>query len=74
MRAAAELFNIEFVIISTLGRAAEPTISLQNFAPQGRVYLGHFAEDHREHYIVLNPDEDPDLFNKSFDSEVKNYR
>ena len=41
LRAAAELFNIEFVIISTLGRAVEATISPQNFAPQGRVYLGH---------------------------------
>ena len=29
---AAELFNIEFVIISTLGRAAEATIIPQNFA------------------------------------------
>ena len=71
MRAAAELFNIEFVIISTLGRAAETTITPQNFAPQGRVYLEHFAENHGGHYVVLNPAEDPDISNESFFSEVK---
>ena len=41
LRDAAELFNIEFVIISTLNRAAEATITSQNFAPQGRVYFGY---------------------------------
>ena len=71
MRAAAELFNIEFVIVSTLGRAAEATITPQNFAVQGRVYLGHFAENHEEHYVVLHPVEDPDISNESFVSEVK---
>ena len=71
LRAAAELLNIEFVIISTLGRAAEVTITPQNFSPQGRVYLGHFAENHGELYVVLNTVEDPDVSNESFDSEVK---
>ena len=68
LRDAAELFNIEFVIISTLNRAAEATITSQNFAPQGRVYLEHFAENHGEHYVVLNPVEDPDISNESSDS------
>ena len=71
MRAAAELLNIEFDIISTLGRATEATITLQNFAPQGRVYLGQLAENRGEHYVVLNPVENPDISNESFDSEVK---
>ena len=71
MRAAAELFNIDFVIISTLGRAAEATITPQDFAPQGRVYLGHFVENHGKNYVVLNPVEDADISNESFDSEVK---
>ena len=31
LRAAAELFNIEFAIISTLARAAEATITPENF-------------------------------------------
>ena len=42
LRAAAELFNVEFFIISTLGRAAETTIISQNFSLQGCVYLGYF--------------------------------
>ena len=71
LRETAELFNIEFVIISTLGRAAEATITSQNFSPQGRVYLGHFVENHGEHYGNFNPVEDPDISNESFDSEVK---
>ena len=70
-----ELFNIEFVIISTLGRAAETTITPQNFAPQGRVNLRLFAENHGEQYVALNPVENPDISNESLDSEVKkNYR
>ena len=69
--AAAELFNIEFAIISTLCRAAEATITPQKFTPHGRVYLGHFAENHGKHYFVLNPVENPDISNESFDSEVK---
>ena len=71
LRAAAEFFNIEFFIISTLGRAAEATITTQNFTPQGRVYLGHFAENHGEHYTILNTVEDHDISDEFFDSEVK---
>ena len=33
LRAAAELFNITFVIFCTLGRAVEAVITPQNFAP-----------------------------------------
>ena len=59
LRAAAELFSIEFVIISTLGRAAKATITPQNFAPQDCVYLGYSAENHFAHnqpkwYRVIN--------------------
>ena len=34
LRAAAELFNIKFTIISILSRAAEATMTQQNFASQ----------------------------------------
>ena len=71
LRAAAELFNIEFAIIFTLCRAAEAVIIPQKFALQGRVYSGHFAENHGKHCVVLNPVEDRDNSNESFDSEVK---
>ena len=49
LRAAAELFNIEFFNVSTLDRAAEATVTPQNVAQQGRVYLINFAENHGEH-------------------------
>ena len=71
LKTALELFNIEFVIISALDRPAEATRTPQNFAPPGRVYLGHFAENNGEHYVVLNPVEDPHISNESFDFEVK---
>ena len=65
------MFYIEFVNISTLGTAAEATITPQNFTPQGRFYLRYFAENNGEHYVALNPVENPDISNKSFTSEVK---
>lgn len=71
MRAAAEIFNIEFVIISILGRAAKANTTQQNFASQGGIYLGHFAENLGEYYIVLNAVEDSNISNESFDTEVK---
>ena len=37
-RPAAELFNSKFLIICTLGRAAEETITPQNLALQGLAY------------------------------------
>ena len=49
----------------------EATITPQKFVPQGCIYLGHFAENHEEHYFVLNPVEDPHISNTFFDSEVK---
>ena len=49
--AAAQLFNIEFVIVFTLNRAAEATITPQNF--ENRVYLGHFVKNHVEHYVIF---------------------
>ena len=58
LRAAAELFNTEFVLVSTLGRAAEVTISPRNFSPQNRAFLGHFAENQGEHYVVLGQIDD----------------
>ena len=48
VRDGSELFNIKFVIIFTLGRAAEATITPQNFIPKGRVCLGNFAGNHEE--------------------------
>ena len=44
LRVAAQLFSVEFVIISALGRAAEATITPENFIPQGRVNTLFFIQ------------------------------
>lgn len=41
LRAAAEMFNVEFVVIFTLDAAGQRTITPKNVVPQGRVFLGH---------------------------------
>ena len=77
LRVAAELFNTAFVLVSTLGRAAELTISPINFSPQNRAFLGHFAENQGEHYVVLGQTDDSEsseevlpTLNRSVDFEV----
>ena len=57
-RAAAELFNIEFVLVSMLGRAAEVAVTPRNFSPKNKVSLGHFAENQGKHYVVLDEIDD----------------
>ena len=54
LRVAAELFNIEFVLVSTLRRAVEVTVTPRNFSPQNRAFLGHLAQNQEEHYVVLD--------------------
>ena len=51
--AAANLFNINIVIISTLGPGGTHVISSNVGSPVATVYLGHFAEDHGIHYVSL---------------------
>ena len=70
LRAATEMFNVEFVVISTLGAAGQRTITPRNFASQGRVYLGHFVEGRGDYYIVLETIEDEsDLPNNGEEDE-----
>ena len=58
LRVAAKLFNIGFVLVSTLGRAAEVMVTPINFSPQSRAFLEHFAENQGEHYVVLGHTDD----------------
>ena len=58
LRAAAELFNIELLLVSTLGRATKVTAIPRNFSLQSRAFLGHFAENQREHYVALGQIDD----------------
>ena len=56
LQAAAELFNVEFIVISFLGPAATTVISPQNPVPMSSFYIGHFAEGDGEHYVALQND------------------
>lgn len=54
LQAAADLYNIEIVVISTLGPDATAVISPSSSIPTARVQLGHYAENHGEHYICVD--------------------
>ena len=53
LQAAADVFNIQIVVYSTLGTLATQTISPMNGSPIATFYLGHFAEGAGEHYVCL---------------------
>lgn len=48
------MYNIEIVVISTLGPDATAVISPSSSIPTARVQLGHYAENHGEHYICVD--------------------
>lgn len=53
--AAANIFNIDVHIVSTLGIGAQHVFHPSSNSPLGSIYLGHFAENHGEHYVSLAP-------------------
>ena len=53
LQAAADLYNIEIAVVSTLGPDATAMISPFSSIPTARVQLGHYAENHGEHYICV---------------------
>lgn len=53
--AAANIFNIDVHIFSTLGIGAQHVFHPSSNSPLGSIYLGHFAENHGEHYVSLAP-------------------
>ncbi|KAL9977002.1 hypothetical protein ACROYT_G014357 [Oculina patagonica] len=53
LQAAADIFNIQIVVHSTLGATATQTISPTNGCPIATFYLGHFAEGAGEYYVCL---------------------
>ena len=50
LQAAADLYNIEFLVVSSLGHNATTLISPSVSIP---VQLGIYAEQHGEHYICV---------------------
>lgn len=51
--AAANLFNVNVHVISTLGPGASHTFQPTFSNAMGTVHLGYFAENHGEHYVSL---------------------
>ena len=56
LQAAADLLNVEFIVISSLGPAATKIISLTDSHPLCSFRIGHFAEGDGEHYVGLQND------------------
>ena len=54
LQAAADLYNIEIVVVSTLGPDATSVISPSSSIPTARIQLGHYAENHGEHDICVD--------------------
>ena len=62
MFAAANLFNVNIQIVSSLGTGVSHVFQPTSSIPIATLFLGHFAENHGEHYIALSSlsDEDGD--------------
>ena len=51
LQAAAEIFNIEILVVSSVGPDATAVIIPTSTIPMAQIQLGHFAEGDREHYM-----------------------
>ena len=60
LQAAADLCNIQIVVFSTLGANETAVISPSFSNPIATIHLGHYAEQHGEHYICVNSDRLPE--------------
>ena len=63
--AIPNIFNVEIIIVSTLGQKGRVEIVPGNTNPFARITLGHFAEVHGERYVTLE-----DLNEVSLEIEV----
>ena len=53
LRVISNIFNIEIIIVPTLGHGERVKIVPENTNLFTRTTLGHFAEGHGEHYVTL---------------------
>ena len=54
LQAAADMYNIEILAVSTVGPDATTLIAPPSSIPTTRFQLGHYAEGHGEHYICID--------------------
>ena len=53
LQAAAEIFNVEILVVSSLGPYGTTVISPTTNIPVATIQLGHFAEGAGEHYLCV---------------------
>ena len=56
LQAVAEIFNIDILVVSSLGPDATAVIAPTSSIPMAQIRLGHFAEGHGEHYVCVEGD------------------
>lgn len=56
MQTRAEIFNIEILVVSSLGPDATAVIAPTSSIPMGEIQLGHFAKGHGEYYLCVEGD------------------
>ena len=79
LQVAADLYNVDFTVISSLGPSATTIISPLQSLPLDSFHIGHFAEGDGEHYVKLQNDpvyqnidaRSPDHNDTSFESPEK---
>ena len=65
LRAISKIFNVQKIIVSTLGQVGRVEIVPENTNPFASITLRHFAEKHGEYYMILE-----DLNEVNSESEV----
>ncbi|KAL9959957.1 hypothetical protein ACROYT_G033336 [Oculina patagonica] len=65
LQAAADIFNIEIVVVSSLGPDATVVISPTSSIPVATIQLGHFAEGDGEHYVCVEGEEEQEDLEES---------
>ena len=53
LQTRAEIFNIEILVVSSLGPDATAVIAPTSSIPMGQIQLGHFAKGHGEYYLCV---------------------
>ena len=71
LRAASEIYKIQFTIISTLGAQGKADISPDGFDTLGRITFGHFAEGYGDYYVLLSESGAPSAENEDIDFNLE---
>ena len=56
LQTVGEIFNIEILVVSSLGPDETAVIAPTSSIPMGQIQLGHFAKGHGEYYLCVEGD------------------